>query len=100
MNYLQNTKNSTLQYSSSHDLGIVTYVDVDFPGNPRHVIYSKWLMGKLLRKTINASSTMQVAFVPYYEAIIQAMLLKKFVSGLYVVNPFLFLSSLIVPMLK
>jgi hypothetical protein len=95
LRYIQDTKGLMLTYKRSDSLEIVGYSDSDFAGcldNDRSTSgYIFKLVGGAIswssfKQTVMTSSTMYIEFVACYEAVGQAMWLKKFVPGLRVVD--------------
>jgi hypothetical protein len=95
LRYIQGTKSLMLTYKRSDSLEIVGYSDSDFAGyldTDRSMLgYVFKLVGGAIswsssKQTIMTSSTMYTEFVACYEAVGQAMWLKKFVPGLRVVD--------------
>jgi hypothetical protein len=95
LRYIQGTKGLMLTYERSVSLEIVGYSDSDFMGCLDTDISTLGYVFKLAcgdvlwsssKQSIMTSSTMYVEFVACYEAAGQAMWLKKFVSGLRVVD--------------
>jgi hypothetical protein len=95
LRYIQGIKGLMLTYERSDSLEIVGYLDSDFTGcldTDRSTSgYVFKLVGGAIswsssKQTIMTSSTMYTKFVGCYEAVGQAMWLKKFVPGLKVVD--------------
>jgi hypothetical protein len=95
LRYIQGTKSLMLTYERSDSLKIVGYSDSDFAGcldTDRSTSgYVFKLAGGAIswsssKHAVMTSSTMYAEFVACYEAVGQAMWLKKFVSGLRVVD--------------
>jgi hypothetical protein len=95
LRYIQGTKGLMLTYERSDSLEIVGYSDSDFAGcldTDRSTSgYVFKLTGGAIswsssKQTVMTSSTMYAEFVACYEAVGQAMWLKKFVPGLRVVD--------------
>jgi hypothetical protein len=95
LRYLQGTKGLMLTYRISDTLEIVGYFDSDFVGckdtEKSTSGYVFLLAGgaiscKSSKQTVTTSSTMYVEYVACYEAMGQAMWLKKFVPSLRVVD--------------
>jgi hypothetical protein len=95
LRYIQDTKGLMLTYERSGSLEIVGYSDSDFVGcldTDRSTSgYVFKLAGGAIswsnsKQTVMTSFTMYAEFVACYEAVGQAMWLKKFVSGLRVVD--------------
>jgi hypothetical protein len=95
LRYIQGTKDLMLTYERSDSLEIVGYSDSDFMGcldtdrSTSGYVFKltggaiSWSISK---QTVMTPSTMYVEFVACYEALEQAIWLKKFVSGLRVVD--------------
>jgi hypothetical protein len=95
LRYIQGTKGLMLTYERSGSLEIVGYSDSDFADcldtDRSTSDYVFKLTGGAIswssfKQTIMTSSAMYAEFVPCYEAVGQAMWLKKFVPGLRVVD--------------
>jgi hypothetical protein len=94
MRYLQGTKHFMLTYRKSDELKFVGYADADFAGGDLRKSTSCYIFTlaggaiswKSFKQTIIASSIMQTEFLSCYMAIGQTIWLKKFVSGLRVVD--------------
>jgi hypothetical protein len=95
LRYIQGTKGLMLTYERSDSLEIVGYSDSDFTGcldtDRSTSSYVFKLAGGAIswsssKQTVMTSSTMYAEFVACYEAVGQAMWLKKFVPGLRVVD--------------
>jgi hypothetical protein len=95
LRYIQGTKGLMLTYERSDSLEIVGYLDSDFADcldTDRSTSgYVFKLAGGAIswsssKQTVMTSSMMYAEFVTCYEAVGQAMWLKKFVSGLRVVD--------------
>jgi hypothetical protein len=95
LRYIQGTTGLMLTYERSDSLEIVGYLDSDFTGcldTDRSMSgYIFKLAGGAIswsssKQTVMTSSTMYTEFVICYEAVGQAMWLKKFVPGLRVVD--------------
>jgi hypothetical protein len=95
LRYIQGTKGLMLTYERLDSLEIVGYSDSDFTGcldtdRSTSSYVFKLAGGAILwsssKQTVMTSSMMYVEFVAYYEAVGQAMWLKKFVPGLSVVD--------------
>jgi hypothetical protein len=95
LRYIQDTKGIMLTYERSDSLEIVCYSDSDFTGcldTDRSTSgYVFKLTGGVIswsssKQTVMTSSMMYVEFVACYEAVGQAMWLKKFLPGLRVID--------------
>jgi hypothetical protein len=95
LRYIQDTNDLILTYERSYSLEIVCYSDSDFVGcldTDRSTSgYVFKLVGGAIswsssKQTVMISSMMYAEFVACYEATRQAMRLKKFISGLKVVD--------------
>jgi hypothetical protein len=95
LRYIQGTKGLMLTYKRLDSLEIVGYSDSDFAGCLNTDRSTSSFVFKLAsgaiswsssKQTVMTSSTIYVEFVAYYEAVGQAMWLKKFVLGLRVVD--------------
>jgi hypothetical protein len=95
LRYIQGTKGLMLTYERSDSLEIVGYSDLDFAGcldTDRSTSgYVFKLVGGVIswsssKQTVMTSSMMYAEFVACYEAVGQAIWLKKFVPGLKVVD--------------
>jgi hypothetical protein len=95
LRYIQGTKGLMLTYEKSDSLGIVGYSDTDFVGcldTDRSTSgYVFKLTGGAIswsssKQTVMTSSTIYTEFVACYDAMGQAIWLKKFVPGLRVVD--------------
>jgi hypothetical protein len=95
LRYIQGIKGLMLTYERSDSLEIVGYLDSDFVGcldTDRSTLgYVFKLVGGAIswsssKQTVMTSSTMYAEYVACYEAAGQAMWLKKFVSGVRVVD--------------
>jgi hypothetical protein len=95
LRYIQGIKGIMLTYERSDSLKIVGYSDSDFAGcldTDRSTSgYVFKLAGGAIswsssKQTVMTSSTMYAEFIACYEAVGQAMWLKKFVPGLRVVD--------------
>ena len=95
MRYLQRTKDFMLTYRRSDLLEVVGYADADFAGCSDDLkstsgfvfmLAGGAISWKSVKQTLTASSTMQAEFVACYEATIQAVWLRNFISGLQIVD--------------
>jgi hypothetical protein len=95
LRYIQVTKGLMLTYERSDSLEIAGYSDLNFVGfldTDRSTSgYVFKLTGGTIswsssKQTVMTSSTMYAEFIACYEAVGQAMWLKKFMSGLRVVD--------------
>jgi hypothetical protein len=95
MCYLQETKHYTLTYKRSDNLEVIGYSDTDFAGCTDFerstsgyvfTLVSGAISWRSCKQTITTSSTMYVEFIACYEAVGQAVWLKKFILGLRVVD--------------
>jgi hypothetical protein len=95
LRYIQGTKGHMLTYERSYSIEIVGYSDLDFAGcldTDRSTSgYVFKLTGGAIswsssKQSVITSSTMYAEFVTCYEVVGQAMWLKKFVSGVRVVD--------------
>jgi hypothetical protein len=95
LRYIQGTKGIMLTYERSDSREIVDYSDLNFAGyldtDRSTSVYIFKLTGGAIswssnKQTVMTSSTMYAEFVTCYEAVGQAMWLKKFVPGLRVVD--------------
>jgi hypothetical protein len=95
LRYIQGTKGHMLTYEISYSIEIVGYSDLDFAGcldTDRSMSgYVFKLTGGAIswsssKQSVITSSTMYAEFVTCYEVVGQAMWLKKFVSGVRVVD--------------
>jgi hypothetical protein len=95
LRYIQDTKGLMLTYERSDNLKIVGYSDSDFAGcldTDRSTSgYVFKLAGGAIswsssKQTVMTSSTMYAEFIACYEVVGQTMWLKKFVSGLIVID--------------
>jgi hypothetical protein len=83
LRYIQGTNGLMLTYKRSDSLEIVGYSDSDFAGC---LDTDRSTSGYVFKQTVMTLSTMYAEFVACYEAVGQAMWLKKFVFGLRVVD--------------
>ncbi|XP_074314460.1 secreted RxLR effector protein 161-like [Silene latifolia] len=95
LRYLKGTMNKILTYRHTDQLEVIGYADSDFGGcvdsRKSTFGYVFALAGgaiswKSAKQTIIASSTMEAEFVACFEATIQALWLRNFLSGLSVMN--------------
>jgi hypothetical protein len=95
LRYIQGTKGLMLTYERSNSLKIVGYSDSDFAGCLNTDRSTSGYVFKLTggaiswsssKQSVMTSSTMYAEFVTCYEAMWQAMWLKKFVPSLRVVD--------------
>ena len=95
LRYLQGTKGLMLTYRRSDSLHIEGYSDLDFVGDVDDrkstsgyvfTLAGGTISWKSSKQTVTASSTMYAEFVACYEATGQVNWLKKFMSGLKVVD--------------
>jgi hypothetical protein len=95
LRYIQGTKGLKITYERSDNLKIVGYSDLDFAGcldtdRSTSSYVFKLACGAILwssfKQTVMTSSTIYAEFVACYEAVGQAMWLKKFVPDLRVVD--------------
>lgn len=93
--YLQGTKDFMLTFRRSKNLEVIGYSDSDFGecvDSKKSTFGYLFLMAngaiswKSAKQTIIATSTMEAEFVACYEATIQAMWLRNFISGLGIVE--------------
>ncbi|KAL1216602.1 Retrovirus-related Pol polyprotein from transposon TNT 1-94 [Cardamine amara subsp. amara] len=95
LRYLQGTKEFMLTYRRSDSIEVVGYSDSDYAGcvDSRKSTFGymfllaggavSWKSGK---QSVIATSTMEGEFVACYEATIQALWLRNFISGLGIVD--------------
>ena len=95
LRYLQGTKDYMLIYRRSSQLEVIGYSDSDFGGcndTRKSTFGYLFLLGeaaiswKSAKQSVVASSTMEAEFVACFEATIQALWLRNFISGLGVVD--------------
>jgi hypothetical protein len=95
LRYIQDKNDLMLTYERSDSLEIVGYSDSDFTDCLNTDRYTSCYVFKLAggaiswsssKQTVMTSSTMHAKFVACYEAVGQAMWLKKFVPGLRVID--------------
>jgi hypothetical protein len=95
LRYLQETKNYMLAYRRSNQLEVIGYTDSDFAGcldSRKSTFGYLFLLSKgaiswkSAKQSVIASSTMEAEFVACFEATIQALWLRNFISGLGVVD--------------
>jgi transposase InsO family protein len=95
LRYLQRTKDFMLTYRRSDLLEVVGYADADYAGCADDLKstsgYVFMLAGgaiswKSVKQTLTASSTMQAEYVACYEATLQAVWLRNFISRLEIVD--------------
>uniref|UniRef100_A0A2N9GYL9 Reverse transcriptase Ty1/copia-type domain-containing protein n=1 Tax=Fagus sylvatica TaxID=28930 RepID=A0A2N9GYL9_FAGSY len=95
LRYLQRTKDFMLTYRRSDLLEVVGYADADYAGCADVLKstsgYVFMLAGgaiswKSVKQTLTASSTMQAEYVACYEATLQAVWLRNFISRLEIVD--------------
>ncbi|KAL6633353.1 hypothetical protein ACP70R_026024 [Stipagrostis hirtigluma subsp. patula] len=95
LRYLQGTKDYMLTYKRSSHLEIIGYSDSDYAGcvDPRKSTFGyvfllaggavSWKSGK---QSVIATSTMEAEFVACFEATIQALWLRNFISGIHIMD--------------
>uniref|UniRef100_A0A2N9IDU9 Integrase catalytic domain-containing protein n=1 Tax=Fagus sylvatica TaxID=28930 RepID=A0A2N9IDU9_FAGSY len=95
LRYLQRTKDFMLTYRRSDLLEVIGYADADYAGCADDLKstsgYVFMLAGgaiswKSVKQTLTASSTMQAEYVACYEATLQAVWLRNFISRLEIVD--------------
>ncbi|XP_070005611.1 secreted RxLR effector protein 161-like [Nicotiana sylvestris] len=95
LRYLKGTKDCMLMYKRSKHLEIVGYSDSDFTGciDTRKSTFGYLfqlaegaISWKSAKQSVIATSTMEAEFVACFEAIIHALWLRNFISGLGVVD--------------
>lgn len=95
LRYLQGTKKHMLTFRHTDNLEVVGYTDSDFGGcvDTRKstfgyvfVLAGGTISWKSAKQTIIASSTMEAEFVACFEATVQALWLRNFISGLRVMD--------------
>ncbi|XP_074314464.1 secreted RxLR effector protein 161-like [Silene latifolia] len=95
LRYLKGTMNKMLTYRHTDQLEVIGYADSDFGGcvDSRKSTFGyvfalagEAISWKSAKQTIIASSTMEAEFVACFEATIQALWLRNFLSGLSVMN--------------
>ena len=95
MRYLQGTKDYMLTYKRSSQLEVTGYSDSDFVGCPDDrkstsgfifMMEGGAVSWKSVKQTLTATSTMEAEYVACYEAICQAMWLKKLIFGFHIVE--------------
>lgn len=95
LRYLQGTKDHMLTYRKSSHLEVIGFTDSDFAGcvDSRKSTFGyvfllaggaiSWKCGK---QSVIATSTMEAEFVACFEATVQSLWLRNFVSGLQIID--------------
>ena len=95
MRYLKDTKDYILTYKRSDQLEVTGYSDSDFAGCPDDrkstsgfifMMAGGAVSWKSVKQTLTATSIMEAEHVACYEAICQAMWLKKLIFGFHIVE--------------
>ena len=95
LRYLQGTKNYMLTYIRTNNLEIIGYSDSDYVGCKDtgrstscyiFMLSNGPISWKSHKQSLIASSTMEAEYVACYKAICHAIWLKKYVSGLHVID--------------
>ena len=95
LRYLQRTKDFMLTYRRSELLEVVGYADADYAGCADDLkstsgyvfmLAEGAISWKSVKQTLTASSTMQAEYVACYEATLQAVWLRNFISRLEIVD--------------
>ncbi|XP_047265761.1 secreted RxLR effector protein 161-like [Capsicum annuum] len=95
LRYLQGTKDHVLTYRRSDHLDAVGYSDSDYAGcvdTRKSTFGYLFLLGggaiswKSAKQSVIAASTMEAEFVACFEATVQAIWLRNFISGLGLVD--------------
>ena len=95
LRYLQGTKDHMLTYRRSNYLETVGYSDSDYAGccDTRkstcgyvYLLAGGAISWKSAKQTVIAASTMEAEFVACFEAMVQGLWLRKFISGLGIVD--------------